>query len=98
LSVTGITNARPEGCNRLVKQVKRVACGFRNAENSARPDSIPVHPQTSGRNPDFMLIARSKSKSRHGAPSRSPDKQHRAIPHYRAPPQDPYPTPNNLSA
>jgi transposase len=33
---TGITNARTEGYNRLVKQVKRVACGFRNRENSAR--------------------------------------------------------------
>ena len=33
---TGITNARTEGYNRLVKQVKRVACGFRNTENSTR--------------------------------------------------------------
>lgn len=33
---TGITNARTEGYNRLVKQVKRVGCGFRNRENSAR--------------------------------------------------------------
>jgi transposase len=33
---TGITNARTEGYNRLVKQVKRAACGFRNPANSAR--------------------------------------------------------------
>lgn len=33
---TGITNAATEGYNRLVKQVKRVGCGFRNRENSAR--------------------------------------------------------------
>jgi len=33
---TGITNARTEGYNRLVKTVKRVGCGFRNRENSAR--------------------------------------------------------------
>ena len=33
---TGITNARTEGYNRLVKQIKRVACGFRNRDNSAR--------------------------------------------------------------
>jgi transposase len=33
---TGITNARTEGYNRLVKQVKRVGCGFRNREHSAR--------------------------------------------------------------
>jgi len=34
--LTGITNARTEGYNRLVKAVKRSACGFRNRENSAR--------------------------------------------------------------
>ena len=33
---TGITNARTEGLNRLVKQVKRSACGFRNVTNSHR--------------------------------------------------------------
>lgn len=33
---TGITNGRTEGYNRLVKQVKRVGCGFRNKDNSAR--------------------------------------------------------------
>ena len=33
---TGITNARTEGLNRLVKQVKRSACGFRNTANSHR--------------------------------------------------------------
>ena len=31
------------------------------------PDTIPLHPQTAGRNPDFKLIARSKSKSRHSS-------------------------------
>ncbi len=33
---TGITNARTEGYNRLVKTVKRSACGFRNRDNSVR--------------------------------------------------------------
>jgi transposase len=33
---TGITNGRTEGYNRLIKQVKRVGCGFRNKDNSAR--------------------------------------------------------------
>ena len=33
---TGLTNARTEGYNRLVKPVKRVACGFRNTENLRR--------------------------------------------------------------
>jgi transposase len=32
---TGITNARTEGHNRLVKQVKRAGCGYRNPTNSA---------------------------------------------------------------
>jgi transposase len=30
---TGVTNAATEGTNRLVKQVKRTACGFRNRAN-----------------------------------------------------------------
>jgi transposase len=30
---TGVTNATTEGTNRLVKQVKRTACGFRNRTN-----------------------------------------------------------------
>jgi transposase len=33
---TGITNARTEGTNRLVKNVKRAACGFRNRDNYRR--------------------------------------------------------------
>lgn len=32
---TGTTNAATEGCNRKVKQIKRVACGFRNHDNYA---------------------------------------------------------------
>ncbi|GJF14811.1 hypothetical protein NGTWS1803_28390 [Mycolicibacterium cyprinidarum] len=32
----GLTNARTEGNNRIVKQVKRTGCGFRNRDNSAR--------------------------------------------------------------
>jgi transposase len=34
--MTGLTNARTEGTNRLIKQVKRAACGFRNRENYRR--------------------------------------------------------------
>ena len=33
---TGITNARAEGINRLVRQVKRSACGFDNPTNGHR--------------------------------------------------------------
>jgi transposase len=36
LLTTGITNARTEGTNRLIKQVKRAACGFRNRDNYRR--------------------------------------------------------------
>jgi len=32
----GITNARTEGHNRVIKQIKRVACGFRNQDNYQR--------------------------------------------------------------
>jgi transposase len=32
----GVTNARTEGFNRVIKNVKRVACGFRNLENYQR--------------------------------------------------------------
>lgn len=53
---TGTTNAATEGCNRKVKQVKRVACGFRNHDNYVlriaihagqkhyRPDRRPGRP------------------------------------------------------
>jgi transposase len=33
---TGVTNARTEGTNRLIQQVKRAACGFRNRDNYRR--------------------------------------------------------------
>jgi transposase len=33
---TGITNAKTEGLNRLIKQVKRAGCGFRNIDNQHR--------------------------------------------------------------
>ena len=32
----GVTNARTEGYNRVIKQIKRVACGFRNQANYER--------------------------------------------------------------
>ncbi len=40
----GITNARAEGCNRVIKQIKRVACGFRNQANYER--RIMLHSAT----------------------------------------------------
>jgi hypothetical protein len=46
-------------------------CRLRIPESRALgpPDTIPLHPQTAGRNPDLKLIARSKSKSRVSAPN-----------------------------
>jgi transposase len=57
---TGITNARTEGTNRLIKEVGRRACGFRNPDNqrrrvryfctrqarrgTARPQEVPAQP------------------------------------------------------
>jgi len=34
--MTKITNARTEGGNRVIKQIKRVACGFRNQTSYER--------------------------------------------------------------
>ena len=51
---TGLTNARTEGTNRLIKQVKRAACGFRNRENYRRRVRLHCTRQTrrlSARNP-----------------------------------------------
>jgi transposase len=62
---TGITNARTEGYNRLVKQVKRAAADSATPKLGS-PDTIPLHRQPAGRNPDFKL-ARSKSKTTYEA-------------------------------
>ena len=40
----GVTNTRTEGCNRVIKQIKRVACGFRNQANYER--RIMLHSAT----------------------------------------------------
>ncbi|NNG36044.1 transposase, partial [Nakamurella aerolata] len=37
----GVSNARTEGYNRIIKQTKRVACGFRNMTNYRR--RIMIH-------------------------------------------------------
>ena len=48
---TGITNARTEGYNRLVKQVKRAACGFRNPSTTRPAGYDSTAPATSGPQP-----------------------------------------------
>ena len=40
----GTTNARAEGCKRVSKQIKHVACGFRNRANYGR--RIMLHSAT----------------------------------------------------
>ena len=62
---TGTTNARTEGVNRLVKQVKRL--GLRLPKYSQQPsqDPVPLHPHPAGSDSDFNSSARSKLKSRH---------------------------------
>ena len=61
---TGITNARTERYNRLVKQVKRVGCGFRNPQHSARRIRFHRTRTQRGRNPDFDPAARKKLKTK----------------------------------
>ena len=56
---TGLTNARTEGTNRLIKQVKRAACGFRNRENYRRRVRLHCTRQTrrlSARNPTVLVF------------------------------------------
>lgn len=62
---TGITNARTEGYNRLVKQVKRVACGFRNTKNHAAgyDSTAPAPSGPASSNSTANEVARSTSKS-----------------------------------
>ena len=37
-----VTNARTEGSNRVIKQLKRVGCGYRNQDNDERPIVLHV--------------------------------------------------------
>ena len=51
---TNLSNARTEGTNKLIKQVKRAACGFRNRDNYRRRVRLHCTRQTrrlSARNP-----------------------------------------------
>ncbi len=40
----GVTNARTEGYNRVIKQVERAACGFPNQSNDERGIELHVRP------------------------------------------------------
>ena len=44
----GVTNARTEGFNQIIKQVKRVGCGYRNMDNypTTYPHPHRGHPAT----------------------------------------------------
>ena len=43
--VTGISNGRTEGYNRIVKHVGRIAFGFRNTGNQKRRIRVRLHPR-----------------------------------------------------
>jgi len=57
---TGITNARTEGINRLVKQVKRTACGFRTVEHQHRRVRFHCTRKHRAATSQTKIIARSK--------------------------------------
>ena len=68
---TGLTNARTEGTNRLIKQVKRAACGFRNRENYRRRVRLHCTRQTrrlSPRKPTVPAQSCSENRSRRLGP------------------------------
>ena len=66
---TGITNARTEGYNRRRQAGQARRLWVSKPGVFGPPNTISLHPQTAGRNPDFMLIARSKLKSLQGSTS-----------------------------
>ena len=43
--LTGVTDARTEGYNRIIKQLKRVGCGYRNQTNHERRIVLPPRTQ-----------------------------------------------------
>ncbi len=77
---TGTTNAATEGCNRKVKQVKRVACGFRNHDNYVLrigihagqkhypPDRRPGWPTPAQRGRARLTLGRSRPPRPHRWP------------------------------
>jgi transposase len=58
---TGITNARTEGLNRLIKQVKRAACGFRTIEHQHRRVRFHCTRTHRAATSQTKIIARSRS-------------------------------------
>ena len=67
---TGLTNARTEGTNRLIKQVKRADSGFRNRELPT-PSTVALHPAhppiVSEETDGARLRSKSRVKVRHWA-------------------------------
>jgi transposase len=62
----GVTNPRTEGYNRLIKQVKRVACGFRNQDNYERRIMLHITATRAARTISGRRQPRPKTKSRQG--------------------------------
>jgi transposase len=58
---TGLTNARTEGTNRLIKQVKITACGFRKRGQLPPPRTVALHPtSTSGAGGEAVVPAQDR--------------------------------------
>ena len=61
--ITGISNGRTKGYNRIVRHVGRIAFGFRSTENHKTPDTIRLNPRiTPGANqsPQALLMPKSR--------------------------------------
>ena len=59
-----VTNARTEGFNRIIKQTKRVGCGFTNMDNYRR--RIMVHIALEGRDQQHEISTRPAQMRRAG--------------------------------
>ena len=67
---TGLTNARTEGTNPLIKQVKRAACGFGEQRELPTPRTVALHPAHPPIVSEETDGARLRSKSRFGVKPR----------------------------
>jgi hypothetical protein len=74
--MTGLTNARTEGTNRQIKQVKRAACGFGEQRELRTPSTVALHPAHPPIVSEETDGARLRSKSHIGPP---PLPEHRLL-------------------
>lgn len=65
LIVTGVTNAKTEGINRLAKGMARRACGFRNPAKPPGPRAVALHPRPTPGASTCQAVAPSRLNSPH---------------------------------